>query len=155
MGRPSDFTDALAAEICERIVLGETIAEICDLDHMPGETTVYRWLQSNEGFREQYARAREDSGNKSADVIQRIARQVEAGTMAPDAARVAIDAHKWIAGKRKPKVYGDRQILDVGDDTLRQLSDERVETRLADLLGKAGIALALGGKGKAEGGEPS
>lgn len=151
MGRPSSFTEETAKEICDRIENGQTIRQICEDRDMPAWNTIRTWLQQYETFQAQYARARENSAHASADLIQDLADKAEKGELEPNAARVAIDAHKWLAGKRKPKVYGDRQIVDVGDDTLRQLSDERVEARLADLLGKAGVALALGGKGKAEG----
>ena len=151
MARPSSYTKETGDEICQRIENGETIRQICADKDMPAWNTIRTWLQQFEAFQAQYARARENSAHASADLIQELADRARNGDLEPNAARVAIDAHKWLAGKRKPKVYGDRQIVDVGDDTIRQLSDERVETRLADLLGKAGIALALGGKGKAEG----
>jgi len=37
---------------------------------------------------------------------------VETGRMAPDAARVAISALQWRAGKLKPKKYGDTSRLE-------------------------------------------
>lgn len=153
MGRPSDYTDTVAAEICERIQLGETVAEICADPKMPAERTLYKWLRANEQFGQDYARAREESAHKSADVIQQLARKAETGDLDPNAARVAIDAHKWIAGKRKPKVYGDRHIVDVGEDTLAKLSDERVNARIAELSKELGITALLGGGGKKEAGE--
>lgn len=151
MGRPSSYTKETGDKFCERIENGETIRQICADKDMPAWNTIRTWLQQYEDFQAQYARARENSAHASADLIQELADRARDGDLEPNAARVAIDAHKWLAGKRKPKVYGDRQIVDVGDDTLRQLSDERVEARLTELLGKAGIALAAGGKGKAEG----
>ena len=35
------------------------------------------------------------------------------GKITPEQARVAIDSLKWSAGKRKPKVYGDRIQSDI------------------------------------------
>ena len=153
MARPSSYTKELGDEICRRIEDGESLLQICSSDKMPSRDTVRVWLRDDRfpEFSANYARAREESAHASADLIKELARRVAAGDLDANAARVAIDAEKWAAGRRKPKVYGDRQIVDVGDDTLRQLSDERVEARLTELLGKAGIALAAGGKGKAEG----
>ena len=152
-GRPSDYTEEVGDEFCERVALGETIAKICKDEHMPAERTVYKWFRLHEAFGQNYARAKEESAHKSAELIREYSQQVLDGTLDPNAARVVIDAEKWIAGKRKPKVYGDRQILDVGDDTLAKLSDEQVNAKLADLLAKAGVAVALGGARAPEDGE--
>jgi hypothetical protein len=59
--------------------------------------------------------------------IEELVEKVERDDIKPDAARVAIDARKWIAAKLRPKVYGDRVQVDadlrlqvtVDDPTLR------------------------------------
>jgi hypothetical protein len=61
-------------------------------------------------FLGQYARAREDQADSYADKITDLA---EWAVTADDrtqveGVKVAIDALKWAAGKRKPKVYGDK-----------------------------------------------
>ncbi len=128
---------------------------IAALKHMPAESTIRRWLRMYEQFRSEYARAREESAHASADLVKSYADRTASGTMKPDAARVAIDAEKWIAGKRKPKVYGDRQILDLGDETLKQLSEDRLDARVIELSRKAGIAGLIGGTGTPDAGEPA
>lgn len=153
MGRPSSYNEETAKEICDRIENGETIRQICADKDMPAWNTIRTWLQQYEAFQAQYARARENSAHASADLIQDLADKAKNGELEPNAARVAIDAHKWLAGKRKPKVYGDRQILDVGEDTLAKLSDERVHARIAELSKELGVAALLGGSGKKEAGE--
>ncbi len=66
-----------------------------------------KWLEDpgKEKLREQYARARETQGDAFADKVISTA---EDPTLDPNEKRVRIDAYKWAAGKRKPKVYGDR-----------------------------------------------
>lgn len=59
-GRPSTFTDEAAAEICERISQGETLAQICRDAHMPAVRTVSDWAANNTTFSADFARARED-----------------------------------------------------------------------------------------------
>lgn len=108
MGRPSLFTQAIAAEICERLISGESLRTICDDENMPGKTTVLVWAHEREDFRDQYARARELSGESDADDVSHFARQVARGELDPSAGNVAINGLKWSAGKRQPKRYGDK-----------------------------------------------
>ena len=43
-GRPSLYTEALAAKICKRLTEGEPLRSICRDKAMPDEATVPRWL---------------------------------------------------------------------------------------------------------------
>jgi len=112
-GRPSKFTDTLAAEICRRLAEGESLRAICNDDKMPGLTTVRKWLaaESNEEFRLQYARAREEQADFYADEMIEIADTTDD----PNKARLQIDARKWKASKLAPKKYGDK-IAHTGHD---------------------------------------
>ncbi len=62
----------------------------------------------SETFAQHYARAREAQADVYADKIGTIGYAVLGAELPPDAARVAIDAFKWTAGKMKPKVYGEK-----------------------------------------------
>lgn len=114
IGRPSLFTPELADDLCERIASGETLRSITKDDHMPSWRTIWRWLQSNETFRAQYARAREDSADHHAELA------LEQAMFADDSeasrvqgARLRWDALRWHAGKCAPKRYGERQDVNV------------------------------------------
>lgn len=120
MGRPSDYSDTTADEICERISNGESLRRICLTENMPSKSAVFRWLYANEKFRDQYARAKEAQADALADDILDIAddgendtyidgegnRRVDNDVIARS--RLRVDARKWIASKLKPKVYGDK-----------------------------------------------
>lgn len=108
IGRPSTYSQDLADEVCERIACGESLKSIAREASKPDERQFYRWLRDNETFRQQYALAREAQGDADADSVSDIGQRALSGEIDPNAARVAIDALKWSAGKRKPKVYGDR-----------------------------------------------
>lgn len=125
-GRPSSFTQETADTICERIANGESLRNICDDDAMPAQSTVFKWLNDIQAFSEQYARAREAQADALFDDILGIADdgrndwmerrgeedtgwQVNGENIRRSALR--IDARKWMAGKLKPKKYGDK--LDV------------------------------------------
>lgn len=77
---------------------------------MPAISTVFKWLgkPENAPFVEQYTRAREEQAENDADKVTDLGDRCAAGTIDPAAARVAIDAAKWSAGKRLPKKYGDK-----------------------------------------------
>lgn len=105
---------------------------------MPDYSTVKRWLVANEAFRASYVSAREDQADADADKIGDIAAQVLMGKYEPQAARVAIDALKWTAGKRQPKKYGDKLAIGGTDD----LPPIKHEISAADILGARLDAIA-------------
>ena len=102
MGRPSIYSAELAASICERIALGESLRAICRDEGMPGQTTVFEWLSQDAAFAEQYARARDYQGDTMFDRVLDTAVSVEGGAMAPDALRNVEAAH--VRGRRDPTV---------------------------------------------------
>lgn len=123
VGRPSDYTPETAAEICGRLVDGESLRGICSEECMPDIKTVYRWIGANPEFRQQYALAREDQADTLADDILKIADTPVLGVKTKTNAegevettegdmiehrRLQVDARKWVAAKLKPKKYGDK-----------------------------------------------
>ncbi len=110
-GRPSLYTEALAAKICRRLAEGESLRAICADKAMPAISTVMGWLFNgkHEDFSEQYTRARQAQAEFQADEIIEIADAAEHGASeAVQAARLRVDARKWIAAKLLPKRYGDK-----------------------------------------------
>lgn len=112
-GRPSIYTEEIADRILEGIANGQSLVTVLKMgEDLPGYSTVMQWLRKNPEFAANYARAREDQADHDADKIGDIAELVLHNRVDPQAARVAIDAYKWAAGKRKPKIYGEK--LSVG-----------------------------------------
>jgi hypothetical protein len=58
IGRPTAYTEEIAAGICERLVMGESLRNICQSDGVPHLSTIMRWLghKDHAVFRELYAR---------------------------------------------------------------------------------------------------
>jgi hypothetical protein len=125
IGRPSSFSQTIADAICERLADGESLRAICDDKGMPDKATVFRWLadQKHEAFREQYARARESQADTLADEILTIADDARNDWMERNGgdsagwsengeairrSQLRIDARKWLAGKLRPKKYGEK-----------------------------------------------
>ena len=133
-GRPTSYTQEIADRLCDRLADGESVRTICASDDMPGQTTVYRWLAAHEEFREQYAHAREMQADTIFDEILDIAdnsandwmernEEGSEATLNGDHVRrsqIRIDARKWMAGKLRPKKYGDR----IQNDHTVTVSDE-------------------------------
>lgn len=108
MARPTDYCQETVDDICERIGVGESLRAICRDEEMPALSTVFRWLTIHPEFSDQYARAREEQAEALADEITDIADTEED----VQRAKVRIDARKWVAGKLRPKKYGDKTQLE-------------------------------------------
>jgi len=135
MGRPSIFSDDFADDICEHLTKGGSMASWCEVEGRPSYGTVFRWLSERDEFRAAYMRAREVQAHNDADRIEDVRRQVADGTLMPDAARVIVDSLKWTAGRRAPKVYGDRiDVAVTGDVSF----GERLAAARAKPAGDAG-----------------
>jgi hypothetical protein len=160
------FTAEVSARICELIAVGHSLRQICEQPGFPDRTTVHRWLQKpeREDFRLQYARAREAQADTFADEIHDIAdtpmrvRKItkpDGGTETitegmVEHRRLQIDARKWLAGKLKPKKYGEK--LELSGSVGVPLTDDELESRIGFLLGKAGVAQHAGGADSAPAG---
>jgi hypothetical protein len=113
IGRPSSFTQEVADEICDRISKGETLRTIMKDPHIPERFSVYRWLEVNESFREQYAHARSQQADNYFEQI------IDEAFTSHDAqiGRLRIDALKWVASKMQPKKYGDKLEIETKGDS--------------------------------------
>lgn len=123
-GRPTVYKKSLANRICDRIAEGESLRSICRDSDMPHVQTVRRWLadDNKKDFRAQYIRAREEQADYYADVI------VEEADKAKDrdsaaAAKVKVDARKWVASKLKPKKYGEKLDIDQTSEVTHKFED--------------------------------
>jgi hypothetical protein len=116
--------------ICEQIAEGRSLRAICQDEGMPNKATVFRALAADAEFRDQYARARETQADTLFDEIADIADEEctmvrrskhQPSSDEPDGEvevvfdatavarnRLRVDARKWMAGKLRPKVYGDK-----------------------------------------------
>lgn len=113
-GRPSIYTDELAARICERLSHGESLRSICRDDDMPDRCTVRAWALDIPKFSAQYARAREIGWSDVAEDLLDIADD-PTGDAVRD--RLRVDTRKWLLSKMLPKVYGDKTQVVGGSET--------------------------------------
>lgn len=145
-GRPSSYTTEIADFLCMRIADGESLRKICFDEDMPSQSMVFRWLASNEEFREKYARAREAQMEVMALEIVEIADDSAKDTIITDdgekpnnewiqRSRLRVETRKWLMSKLRPKVYGERPLPGESPENPLHLKVDRDEL-MAKLIGK-------------------
>lgn len=125
MGRPSKYTPAVVAEICERLSKGEPLAVICRDEGMPDPSTVWDWQQARPEVSQAIARAREAGEEWIAAECMEIAddsrndwmeRKAEEGDEKAlqyngehvQRAKLRIDTRLKLLAKWNPRKWGDR-----------------------------------------------
>jgi hypothetical protein len=149
IGRPSEYTVEMADVICSQLADGDSMRTVCKPDHMPNKTTVFRWIRTYEEFRNQYARAKEESADSLTDEMLDISDNanndwMEAGGDSEgyklngeniQRSKLRIDTRKWLASKLKPKKYGDKIQQEIsGNINLTDLSEDELDRKLSQLI---------------------
>ena len=117
IGRPSLYSTELVDAICKKVSEGQALLHVCEEEGFPNQTTVFRWLNEKEEFRNKYARAREVQIERMALDALRIADDPNED---PQSRRVRVDTRKWILSKWAPKKYGDKlEVEQTGEQTIR------------------------------------
>lgn len=160
------FTQDIFDEICERMSDGESLRDICKADDMPNKATVFRWLANDQALSDQYARAREVQADAIFDECLSIADNAENDWMERNAegnegwavngehlqrSRLRIDTRKWMAGKLRPKKYGDKLAIG-GDKEMDPIQNEEVGTGSEKL---AAVLEMIASRQVDDGAEPS
>ena len=134
-----EFTEKLAALICERMAKGESLRSICRDENMPAESNVRFWAIQDKpaGFAAQYERSRLAQMDAWADEILDIADDTSNDThtttyengierTSPNTewisrSRLKVDARKWLMSKIAPKRYGEH--LKIDQETKHSVDD--------------------------------
>jgi len=108
-GRHLVFDEAIADKVLDRLANGESLRAICRDDNFPDGSTIRKWLARNPDFARQYAYARDEQADTLFDETLHIADNIpiDATNEVIRRAQVQIDTRKWMAGKIRPKKYGD------------------------------------------------
>ena len=140
VGRPTLYSQALAAHIADQLANGRSLAQILAEPGMPTKQTVYSWLHRNQEFLDCYVRAREEQADYFADECIEIAdAAVGMDAAGVTAARIRFEARKWRAGVLKPKVYGAKVVAEQIVRGVHSIEEEQIargRTRYAELREK-------------------
>lgn len=129
LGRPTDYTEELANEICRRIADGESLKKITDEQGMPSRTSVHAWLIARPDFLDKYEASREMQADVYADEMDEIAHDTKLDVQR---ARLIIDTRKWTASKLKPKKYGEKIDMTSGGEKVTPILVKFVGEDAAD-----------------------
>lgn len=131
-GRPSEFTQEMADEMCAELSEGKSLRTVCHPEHRPSTVTFFNWIRTYPQFLTQYDRAKQEAAdmlveemldiadencNDKRTVIDKHGNEREVTDWeVVGRSKLRVDTRKWIASKLKPKKYGDRLDLGNSDD---------------------------------------
>lgn len=133
VGRPTDYTQEFADEICRLIGEGRSVRSVCEREDMPAMSTIFKWLREKKEFSEQYERACDERTESQQEILIEMGdRAIEHAEEAdPKAAGAVVSAYKlkadnlkWSMSKMKPKKYGEHVDVTSGGEKISVLPTE-------------------------------
>jgi len=107
VGRPTAYSDEIAAEICEAVAEGLALYKAAnERPHWPDRATIYRWADERPEFRERFARARELKAHLFVDEMPEIAADAIPTNEHIRLAELRIKTRQWVAPMLARNIYG-------------------------------------------------
>ena len=119
IGRPSDYSDDLANQICGLLTQGASVSTAANILGIH-PSSVYKWLTERPAFSERYAHASRDRAIARFERLDDTLAELRAGNIDANTARVIVDTIKWQCGKELPRRYGDK--LELSGDAANPLT---------------------------------
>lgn len=126
VGRPTDYTQEKAEDLCVWLANGKTLNKWCELQGV-NASTVWRWQQAHPEFRNAIARAREAQAFYWANQIIELSDDSEDDYMEVpvgdpekgrtktvfdrehyERVRLRIQTRQWLMARYSPELFGDR-----------------------------------------------
>jgi len=106
--------DKIVKEICIKLSDGQSLRQICNDKKMPHRVTILRWLNEDEDYATDIARARSLQADALDDDIQDVINEIRRGDIDYNAGKAVIWGLQWRAAKLKPEKYGEqKKVIDV------------------------------------------
>lgn len=157
MDTPTRFTQAMADRICDRLIMGQSLATICDEEGMPHVGTVGAWRKKHPEFEAQYMMARElqaealfeemldiadDSRN---DWVERERKDgstfIALNTEAVQRSKLRLDLRLKMLERMNPSRYGAKVQLDHkssdGSMSPERMTDEQKADKISAIIARA------------------
>lgn len=120
-GRPTSYTEEIGRRICEQIIDGKGMVEICaSSDDFPTDRCVYQWINRYEEFRQMYFEAKAICAERMAEDLLAIAddgrndwmeRQNGDGYIVDHEhvgrSKLRVDTRKWLMCHLAPMRFGN------------------------------------------------
>jgi hypothetical protein len=114
--RPSLYEPGVLDKVCDALIAGDSLTQLCKDSDMPSEASVYRAMAKDDEVARIIARARECQQDAE---IDRTVAMADAATEADyNVVKLRICARQWRASKLAPKKYGDRSDVNVTTQTI-------------------------------------
>ena len=125
--------------ILAEIENGESLIKACEKYDICKGSFLYRVKQNKELY-DQYVRACETRGILIGESIEQDMEDIRKKVLDPTSGRVIIDTKKWLASKMFPKMFGDKQSVEVtgkdgGSISITQDVDIEKVKQLKEMLG--------------------
>ena len=101
--------DKIVKEICIKLSDGQSLRQICSDKNMPHRVTILRWLNEDEEYAADTARARSLQADALDDDIQDVINEIRRGDIDYNAGKAVIWGLQWRAAKLKPEKYGEQK----------------------------------------------
>ena len=134
-----EYSDEIAAKICELVAMGGMLKAICAQRGMPDRVTVWRWRQDRPDFDRLYRAACEAKAEAWEDELRQIADDGRNDTQTDEDGNKKVDHDhirrselrvntlKWLMERHNRTTYGDRKTVDL--NTNDSLAEELEEAR--------------------------
>lgn len=106
--RETTFNPVIIDLMCQRILEGEGITDICGTDSMPSYATFTRWRREHPWIDEHLNRARTDRAEKFRDKAIKEADNARSTKDPLGATALRVDTYKWAAGIDQPERYSPK-----------------------------------------------
>ena len=107
MTKELTLTTSLSNNICQKLMEGKPLTQICQEKDLPSLTTIYKWINNNPSFAKQITNARRVGTQYYLDKMIEELETMSAKDVG--IVREKLHHYRWLASKLLPSLYGDKQ----------------------------------------------
>ena len=107
MTKELTLTTSLSNNICQKLMEGKPLTQICQEKDLPSLTTIYKWINKDTSFAKQITQARKVGCQTYLDKM--ITELETASHKDVPILREKLHHYRWLASKLLPSLYGDKQ----------------------------------------------
>jgi hypothetical protein len=129
-----EYSQEVKKAICDRIATTtDTLTAICAGEGMPTDRVVRMWVYSDPEFAKMFNAAREAQQDLFMEQCGEIVDSADVGDW--QVAKLRVEHRRWMAGKLKPKTYGDK-VTHSSDPDAPLVTNPSADALIAFLLAK-------------------